>query len=144
MRPEAEVKRNTYDNIKANGVFTINHVPTQKVANAHATSAKFSEQKSEFKHCGFTEQWLNGFAAPFVQESNLKIGLSYVQSIPIEINQTSLVIGRVEHLIVEEDSISDEGYIDLESINSAAVSGLNSYYQVTKLASFPYASRKKT
>ena len=139
LRPEGEVKRHTYENIKANGIFTINHVPIEKVSNSHATSAKFPETESEFKHCDFTEQWLNGFDAPFVQESQLKIGLSYVQSIPIEINKTSLIIGQVEHLIVENQRIDQDGSIDLEIINSIGVSGLNSYYDLKKIASFPYA-----
>ena len=129
LRPEGEVKRNTYENIKANGVFTINHVPHEKVSNSHATSAKFPEKESEFEHCDFKEQWFEGFNAPFVQESPLKIGLSFVQSIPIEINKTTLVIGRVEHLIIEQNIISDEGYINLETLNSVGVAGLNSYYQ---------------
>jgi flavin reductase (DIM6/NTAB) family NADH-FMN oxidoreductase RutF len=142
LRPQGEVKRNTYDNIKANGVFTINHVPIEKVCNAHATSAKFAEEDSEFKHCDFKEQWLDGFNAPFVQESILKIGLSFEQEIPIEINKTSLIIGRVEHLVIDENVISEEGYIDLESINSTGVAGLNSYYQLKKLEAFPYARVK--
>jgi len=139
LRPEGEVKRNTYDNIKANGVFTINHVPHDKISNSHATSAKFPETESEFEHCDFKEQWLAGFDAPFVQESPLKIGLSFVQSIPIEINNTTLVIGQVQHLIIEQDIISDEGYINLETLNSIGVSGLNSYYKLSNLTTLPYA-----
>ena len=139
LRPEGEVKRNTFENIKPNGVFTINHVPFEKVSNAHATSAKFPEVESEFEKCGFTEQWIDGFDVPFVEESRLKIGLSFVQSIAININKTSLIIGQVEHLMVEDTCLSNEGYIDLEAINSVGVSGLNSYYQLKKSASFPYA-----
>jgi len=144
LRPQGEIKRNTYGNLKANGVFTINHVPIDKVSNAHATSAKFEEDESEFKHCGFKEQWLEGFDAPFVEESQLKIGLSFEQEIPIEINKTSLIIGRVEHLIFDEKSISEEGYINLESLSTAGVAGLNSYYQLKKLEAFPYARVKDT
>jgi len=139
LRPQGDIKRNTYDNIKENGVFTINHVPIEKVSNAHATSAKFSEIDSEFNHCDFKEQWLEGFNAPFVEESPLKIGLKFVQSIEIEINKTTLIIGQVEHLILKENILSKEGYVDLESINSVGVSGLNSYYQLKKIGSFPYA-----
>lgn len=139
LRPEGEVKRNTYENIKENGVFTINHVPHDKVENSHATSAKYPEKESEYKICDFKEQWLDGFNAPFVEESALKIGLSFVQAIDIEINKTSLIIGQVEHLFVDDNRISEEGYIDLETINSIGVSGLNNYYQLKKLASYPYA-----
>lgn len=139
LRPEGEVKRNTIENIKSNGVFTINHVPFEKVSEAHATSAKFPEDESEFDKCGFTKQWIKDFDAPFVSESRLKIGLSFVQSISIAINKTSLIIGQVEHLIIEDTCLSNEGYIDLEELNSIGVSGLNNYYQLKKIASFPYA-----
>jgi len=143
LRPEGEVLRNTYDNIKLNGLFTINHVPTNKVSDSHATSAKFHKNESEFKLCGFNEEWIKDFNAPFVKESPLKIGLKHIQTIPIEINGTSLVIGQVEHLMVEDNMVSTEGYINLEMINSAGVSGLNNYYQLKKIASFPYARVKK-
>ena len=142
LRPEGDVKRNTYENIKANGVFTVNHAPHNKVPNSHATSAKFPEEESEFEHCDFKEQWIAGFNAPFVQESPLKIGLSFVQSIPISINKTTLVIGQVEHLIIEQDIISDEGYINLETLNSIGVAGLNSYYKLSKVTTLPYARLK--
>jgi len=143
LRPEGEVLRNTYENIKLNGVFTINHVPTNKVSDSHQTSAKFNENESEFKLCGFNEEWIEGFNAPYVKESPLKIGLKHIQTIPIEINGTSLVIGQVEHLMVEDNMVSTEGYINLEMINSAGVSGLNNYYQLKKIATFPYARVKK-
>lgn len=139
LRPQGDVKRNTYNNIKESGVFTINQVPMDKISNSHATSAKFSEMESEFNHCGFKEQWLIGFNAPFVEESSLKIGLKFLQSIDIEINKTTLIIGQVEHLIVKENIISQEGYIDLELLNSVGVSGLNTYYKLKKIGSFPYA-----
>jgi len=139
LRPEGDVIRNTYENIKKTGVFTINHVSEDHTAQAHATSAKFPAEDSEFAVCNFTEQWLSSFKAPFVQESHLKIGLSFVESIPIKINNTSLVIGQVEHLFIENNSISQEGYINLGQINSVGVGGLNTYYTLKKQSSYPYA-----
>ena len=40
-RPTTEVPRHTYENIKAIGVYTINHVQESFVERAHYTSAKF-------------------------------------------------------------------------------------------------------
>lgn len=144
LRPEGEVVRNTYENIKANGVFTINHVPTDKTSESHLTSAKYPPNVSEFEECGFNEHWISGFEAPFVNESPLKIGLTHLQTIPIEVNGTSLVIGQVEHLMVDDGVITAEGYINLELINSAGVAGLNNYYQLKKMDTFPYARVKKS
>lgn len=139
MRPEGEVVRNTYENIKKTGVFTINHVTADHTAQAHATSAKFAAEQSEFDICNFTEQWLSSFGAPFVQESLLKIGLSFVQAIPISINDTTMIIGQVEHLFIEDNVISNEGYIDLSHIDSVGVGGLNVYYTLQKQSTYPYA-----
>lgn len=143
MRPEGEVVRNTYENIKQTGAFTINHVKADHTAQAHATSAKFPATESEFNICNFTEQWLSSFHAPFVQESHLKIGLSLVQTIPIDINKTTLIIGQVEHLFIENDVVSTEGYIDLSTIDSVGVGGLNVYYTLEKQSTYPYARANK-
>ena len=56
------------------------------MANAHYTSAKFDKEESEFEECHLTEEYLDGFTAPFVKESRLKIGMKFEESIPIEIN----------------------------------------------------------
>ncbi len=142
VRPSGEVLRNTYDNIQKTGVFTINHVNVNCTAQAHTTSAKFDPHLSEFDICNFTEQWLSSFAAPFVQESHLKIGLSFVDTIPIELNGTVLVIGQVEHLFIEDNVVSEEGYVDLSQIDSIGVGGLNTYYTLNKQATYPYARAK--
>lgn len=141
MRPENEVRRDTFENIFGNGFYTINHVHESFIEQAHYTSAKFEKEESEFEKCGFTEEYLFDFKAPFVKESNLKIGLKFQQKVPIEINNTTLIIGSIEHLVLPEEALSDEGYIDLGLINNVGISGLNSYYKLEKTAQFPYARK---
>ena len=138
VRPTGEVPRSTYENILANGKYTINHVNENFIKNAHYTSAKFDREISEFDRCGLTEEHLFNFKAPFVKESNVKIGMKYCESIPIERNGTILVIGEVEHLILPDEAINEKGYIDLEKAQVAGISGLNSYYSLKKITSFPY------
>ncbi len=138
VRPTGEVPRNTYENILANGLYTINHVRESFVKNAHYTSAKFDREVSEFDACGLTDEYLSDFKAPFVKESTIKIGMKYCESIPIERNGTILVIGEVEHIILPDEAVNEKGYIDLEQAETAGISGLNSYYSVEKIASFPY------
>ena len=91
-------------------------MPENLTLNGHYTSAKFDKNQSEFEHCNFTEWYAEGFQAPFVKESNLKIGLKFQESVPIKINNTIMIIGSVEHIFVKEDAISKEGYIDLEKL----------------------------
>lgn len=139
LRPRYDVSRHTYENISHNGCYTINHVPTSMVENAHYTSAKFDGEVSEFDACGFTEEYLFGFEAPFVKESKLKIGMRYLESIPIEINNTLMIIGKVVHLSFPDIIMQEEGHLDLSAIGSAGISGLNSYYRLDKINRFPYA-----
>ncbi len=139
IRPVGEVPRHTYENILARGVYTINAVPQGMVESAHRTSAKYDRSTSEFAECGFTEEYLEGFAAPFVKESPLKLGMKYVETIPIPINGTALVIGAIEHLIVADEAVAENGYINLEALNLAGISGLNCYYSLGKIGEFPYA-----
>ncbi len=139
LRPTGEVPRHTYENILATGVYTINAIPQDKIEAAHLTSAKYDRSISEFEECGFTEEYLEGFAAPFVQESPLKLGMKYLETIPIPINGTALVIGSVEHLIVADEAVAKNGYINLETLHLAGISGLNSYYSLEKMGEFPYA-----
>lgn len=69
----------------------------------------------------------------------LKIGLILEESIPIKATNTLLVVGRIEHLIIPDSAMTEEGYINLDHTDSVGISGLNSYYALTKLRSFPYA-----
>lgn len=139
MRPQDENPRDTYLNIKATGAYTINHVPTEKVRNAHFTSAKFPKDQSEFERCGFEEEYMEGFHAPFVKESPLKFGLELVQEVPIEVNKTILMIGQVVHLHFPDVAMSESGQLNLETLQTAGISGLDGYYGLQKIGQFPYA-----
>ena len=139
MRPGQKVRRHTYENIQENGVYTINHVHQEVIEQAHYTSAKFDESISEFEACTFTEEYLFGFAAPFVKESRIKLGLRLVEEIPIERNQTTLIIGELEHLQLDEIALSSDGQVNLESVSGVGISGLNCYYSLKKIDEFPYA-----
>ena len=143
LRPEGKVRRHTYENILSNNYYTINHLPNNRTESGHFTSAKFHSKESEFEHCNFTEEYLPGFIAPFVKESPLKIGMKYLESIPIEINNTTLVIGEVEVIQISKNALNDNGYIDLEKLNTTGIGGLNSYYKLSKIASYPYARREE-
>ncbi|MFK7908052.1 MAG: flavin reductase family protein [Chitinophagales bacterium] len=138
-RPSGEIRRHTYENILENSYYTINHIDTSFIEQAHYTSAKFEVNESEFEKCELTEAYLFGFHAPFVKESQLKIGLKYRESVPIKANGTVLVIGEVEHIVFPDAAMDKQGHIDLSHINGVGISGLNSYYGLEKLAQFAYA-----
>jgi flavin reductase (DIM6/NTAB) family NADH-FMN oxidoreductase RutF len=139
FRPQAEAKRDTYRNILETEHYTINHVPLTETENAHFTSAKFAADESEFEKCGFSEEYLTDFPAPFVKESRIKLGMKLQQMIPIEVNGTILAIGSVEHLFVPDELLAENGFIDLGKAESVGISGVNSYYKLEKVADYPYA-----
>ena len=139
MRPRHEVRRDTFENIMHSKCFTINQVHPEFVANAHYTSAKFEKEESEFEKCQLTEEYIEGFAAPFVKESRLKIGMKYEESIPIKINNCIMIVGSIQHLIVDENAVDENGQIDLERLDSVGIGGLNRYYNLQSIDKFPYA-----
>jgi flavin reductase (DIM6/NTAB) family NADH-FMN oxidoreductase RutF len=141
MRPKTEIRRDTYENILETGQYTINHVLNSKIEAAHFTSVKFEREESEFDFCGFTPEYIEGFNAPFVKESHIKMGLKFSEEIPIK-NGTSLIIGEIEVLSIADDIISDEGYLNLAKAESSGISGLNSYYKLLNINTFPYARRE--
>jgi len=139
MRPTGEVPRHTYENILENGQYTINHVHESFAKNAHYTSAKIDREDSEFEKCGLTEEYLDVFKAPFVKESQLKMGMRFVQKIHIDLNDTVLMIGEIVHLLLPEDTMKETNDIDLSHTNTVGISGLNTYYGLQKIAEYPYA-----
>ena len=142
-RPVGEVDRHTIENIEKTGIYTINHVPSGLQAQAHYTSAKFEREQSEFDFCGFTPEYNQDFEAPFVKESVIKIGVQLRDQIPIPLNGTILFVGEIQQILVPDEVVSDEGYVNLDKAGSAGISGLNSYYDLSFQSTFPYARVKE-
>lgn len=139
FRPLKAAERHTYHNIASSGVYTINHVPIDMTRNAHLTSAKFPRAVSEFGVCGFNEEFVEGFRAPFVHESAVKMGMRLVEELEIQANGTLFLIGEVMHLLVPEHCITDSGRVDIAAAGTACVSGLDTYHSVGPGSTYPYA-----
>ena len=135
-RPQTEDVGHTLQNIMENGDYTINHIHPNFTKQAHYTSAKFDKTVSEFDACGFTEEYIDGFKAPFVDKSQFKIGMKLVDAVDIP-NGTTLVIGEIQHMILPDIDLN-QGDIDLELTDSVGISGLNSYYELKKVAQYPF------
>ncbi|WP_434037524.1 flavin reductase family protein [Formosa sp. 4Alg 33] len=135
-RPQTEDVGHTIRNIQENQVYTINHIHPEFIKNAHYTSGKFESEISEFDRCHLTEDYIHNFKAPFVKESHFKMGLRFKETLNIS-NGTTLVVGEIEQLILPDHALLN-GDIDLEATNSVGISGLNSYYSLKKIDSYPY------
>ncbi len=138
LRPTT-VERHTYENLKETGVYTINQITTAIHKKAHQTSAKYDREVSEFDAVGLTEHYQQGFHAPFVAESPIKIGLSFQEEQLIKCNDTRLIIGKMEHLILPEAAILEDGDIALDQLDIAAVAGLYNYYKLEHLGNYGYS-----
>lgn len=136
-RPQT-VRRDSVDNILTTGVFTLNHVTSKMLPAAHQTAAKYPADVSEFSACGFHEGYVEGFAAPFVQEAEISIGLRWLECVPIRHNGTQLVIGQIEWVKVPKAAIHEDGYVAIESLNSVAISGLDGYHKTQRIARYSY------
>ena len=126
LRPTTVV-RNTYNNIKETGSYTINAISKDIIEEAHHTSAKYSAEISEFDKTNLTPEYKNNFYAPFVKESPLQLGMKYLEEYYIKANDTILVLGEVVDLYIEETMLSEDGFLNLSKENIAAINGLDSY-----------------
>ncbi|HET8860487.1 flavin reductase family protein [Marivirga sp.] len=126
LRPTT-VARHTYENIKANGFYTFNHIHESFIEKAHQTSAKYEKNVSEFEACDFGIEYLNNFSAPFVKESKIKLGLKLEEEHLIKTNGTLLVVGKVIDAYLDENLISTDGSVDLTKAGTVTVSGLYEY-----------------
>ncbi len=138
LRP-LTVKRDSYNNFKSAGYFTVNQVSQNIIQEAHHTSAKYDETVSEFTKSGLTEEFLDGFKAPYVKESPIKIGCSYKNEYEIKENGCLLIIGTIEHIYLPENSITKDGWVHLDKLNAVSAVGLDGYALPKIIDRFAYA-----
>lgn len=134
-----EAAPHTIRNIEVGRYYTINHIHADFVDLAHQTSAKYPDSVSEYDAVGFREEWKAGFAVPFVEGSRVQYGLELAEVMPILLNSTFFVIGRVQHVFVDEGLVGADGLIDLYEAGSMVSLGLDAYGTVMPHARFSYA-----
>jgi flavin reductase (DIM6/NTAB) family NADH-FMN oxidoreductase RutF len=137
-RPSA-TGRHTLENILETSYFTINHINAAIYRQAHQTSARYDKHVSEFEATGLTPEFHKNFVAPYVKESNIKYGLSFAEKHELKINDTVLIIGKVEEVFVPEKCLLPDGAIDIEAAETIAISGLDSYHTTKRLSRLTYA-----
>ena len=139
LRP-LTVARHTYSNIMETGFYTINQVSSSFIDKAHQTSGKYAEGISEFTEVGLQEEYLGDFMAPYVGESKIRMGVSFVEKHEIALNGTVLMVGKIEELVIEDGLIESTGHLDLDAANAMGVAGLDTYYGVKKRVRKGYVS----
>ncbi len=138
VRP-ASVPRHTYTNIKETNFFTINHINKDIFKKAHQTAARYYKDVSEFDECGFTPEYSDTIKAPYVKESKIKIGCRFVEEHEIKFNGTIFIVGEILEVIVPDDVVDEDGFVDIEKAETVAISGLDSYHETKRIARLSYA-----
>jgi len=138
MRP-ISVERHTYVNIKETKYFTINHINSDILKKAHQTSARYPKDVSEFDACGFTPEYSDSIKAPYVKESLIKIGCRYVEEHEIKFNGTIFIVGEIFEVILPDSIIGEDGFVDIEKVNTITISGLDTYHETKRIARLSYA-----
>lgn len=139
-RPETD-EHQTLKNIRETKFYTLNHVNASIVKQAHQCSAKFDSQTSEFTATNLNEFYSDSHSAPYVLESNIKLGMQLESIIPIPINNTSLVIGKVVEVILNENYVDVDGYVRLDDAGTITCAGLDSYFNVEHIERIAYAEK---
>ncbi|MEY3620325.1 MAG: hypothetical protein RLZZ391_691 [Bacteroidota bacterium] len=134
----------TLANIKAIGFYTVNHIHASFLDKAHQTSAKYPDEVNEFTEVGLTEAYIDGVTVPFVKESHIKYLLSLKEIIPIQLNDTFLVIGQLEQVMIDPSlQPSADGFLHLDQAGSICSNGLDAYYNTELIDRYAYAKPGK-
>jgi hypothetical protein len=62
-----------------------------------------------------------------------------VQKIDIEINGTSFIIGKIIDIIVPNEIIENDGFINIDKAGTITATGLDAYYTTSKIKRLSYA-----
>jgi flavin reductase (DIM6/NTAB) family NADH-FMN oxidoreductase RutF len=106
---------------------------------AHQTSAKYPAEVSEFDEVGLTPEFSENMAAPFVKESKVKYGLALEEVIPIHLNDTFLVIGKIQEVKLDPFIVSSDGFLELDKVSSLCSNGIDGYYSTHHIDRYEYA-----
>jgi flavin reductase (DIM6/NTAB) family NADH-FMN oxidoreductase RutF len=138
MRPTT-VPRDTYKNMKETGYFTVNHITTAMIADAHHTSANYDLGVSEFDKTNLEEEYKLGIKTPFVKGSPVQLYCKYLNEYHIKENDTIHVIASVEHLFFDEEMEHKDGWLQLDKGNVVSLNGLDGYCLPKLVDRFEYA-----
>ncbi len=133
------VARHSYHNLKEQKQATLNLVSEPMLSKAHLCSASFPEEVSEFKESGLTEEYIESWDAPAVQQSPLQLGVMPVEEHRLEANKTILFVLRVEWIRLNGLSPERDGFLDLQKLEAVSANGLDAYAGMKPVSKFLYA-----
>ena len=142
VRPTT-VPRDTYQNIKDTGYFTVNHITESMIADAHHTSANYENGVSEFEKTKLEEEYKENIKVPFAKGSPVQLYCKYLNEYHIKENDTIHIIASIENLFYEENLRHTDGWLQIEKGDVVTLNGLDAYCLPKLIDRFEYA-RKDT
>ena len=137
------VPRDTYRNIISNKFFTVNHVNSDDIEDAHHTSARYPAKISEFDVTKFESEYLNDFPAPFVKSSNIKLACKFLNMYQIKENNTVLMIAEITDIFFIKECLQEDGWLQLDKADSVTINGLDGYALPNLIERYKYAKPKR-
>ncbi len=137
-RPDS-VQRDTLQNILETKEYTLNYIRSAQHEKAHQTSARYDKGVSEFEKVGLEELYYPFCKAPFVKDAVVRIAMKLEEIIPITINGTILIVGSIAQVVMDDEMIEDDGFIDLSKKDVIISQGLDAYFISKPIGRLPYA-----
>ena len=138
--PDTKFERQTLQNIRKHGYFTVNHIPIGDVETAHQCSAPYKSQQSEFIKSDLPCEYFKNIPAPFVESSPLAMALEFVREEKLGENGVVFVVGALRKIRVLEDFDKDHEYLlHPQHMGTVGVFGLGSYCRIEEVARLPKA-----
>ncbi len=120
-------KRDTYNNIKEVGYFSVNHVVESMINDAHHSSASYDGTISEFDKTNLIVEYKDSISIPFVKGSPVQLYCKYLNEYHIKENDTIHVIASIENLFFEEKLLNKDKFLQLDRANVVAINGIDGY-----------------
>ncbi len=137
LRPPGK-DAHTYKNIIKTGICTFSHINEDIVEQSHQTSARYPRDSSEFEEVGLTSLRINGWKAPCVEESRVRMGLNLIDDIELA-NGCRFLTCEVNWFDVDSRGLCEDGYVDLNKLGGVSISGLDGYHKTPGIFRLSYA-----
>ncbi len=138
VRPTT-VPRDTYKNIKETTYFTVNHITSEIIADAHNTSANYDVSISEFDKTNLEPEYKPEIDFPFVKNAPVQLLCKYLKEYYIAENDTIHLIATIENVFYNENLEHNDGWLQLDKANVVAINGLDGYCLPKLIDRFEYA-----
>lgn len=122
VAPLLDSRKDTLDNLKSTGVFTVNIVTHDTVEAMNATAARLPAEVDEFDACGLTAIIADTNDAPMVAEAAANFECTVTEMVPLgvgpgrETPSGMLVIGEAQRIHVAERVTDDAFHIDYDEL----------------------------